>query len=164
MGGNLSWVYFSARQYDRALEQGTKTYELDTNFLTARWNLSNAYIGKGMYAEAIAINEKALQTDPTSQFALHSVGYAYAKSGRRHEAEEVIRRFKDIAKTQIVISYWIANIYASLGDKDKAFAELKNSFAEHDFYLHRLKVDPFWDPLRDDPRFTEMLKRLNLAE
>ena len=164
MGGNLSWVYFSARQYDRALEQGKKTYDLDTNFLTARWNLSNAYIGKGMYAEAIAINEKALQTDPTSQFALHSVGYAYAKSGRRHEAEEVIRRFKDIAKTQIVILYWIANIYASLGDRDKAFAELENSFAEHDFYLHRLKVDPFWDPLRDDPRFTEMLKRLNLDE
>ena len=164
MGGNLSWVYFSARQYDRALEQGKKTYELDTNFLTGRWNVSNAYIGKGMYAEAISINEKALQTDPTSQFVLHSVGYAYAKSGRRHEAEEVIRRFKDLAKTHYVISYWIANIYASLGDRDKAFAELENSFTEHDFYLHRLNVDPFWDPVRDDPRFKEMLKRLNLAE
>ena len=164
MGGNLSWVYFSARQYDRALEQGKKTYELDTNFVTARWNVSSAYIGKGMYAEAIAINEKALQTDPTSQFALHSVGYAYAKSGRRHEAKEVIKRFKEIAKSQYTVSYWIATIYAALDDKDKAFAELENSFAEHDFYLHRLKVDPFWDPLRQDPRFREMLKRLNLPE
>ena len=164
MGGNLSWAYFSARQYDRALEQGKKTYELDTNFLTARWNLSNAYIGKGMYEEAIAINENALQTDPTSQFALHSVGYAYAKSGRRHQAEEVIKRIKDIAKTRYVISYWIASIYAALGDKDNALAELETSFSEHDFYLHRLKVDPFWDPLRDDPRFKDLLKRLNLAE
>ena len=164
MGGNLSWIYFSARQYDRALEQGKKTYELDTNFVTARWNVSNAYIGKGMYTEAIAINEKALQTDPTSQFALHSVGYAYARSGRRQEAEEVIKRFREIAKSQYTVSYWIATIYAALDDKDKAFAELENSLAEHDFYLHRLKVDPFWDPLREDPRFKEMLKRLNLSE
>jgi hypothetical protein len=63
-----------------------------------------------------------------------------------------------------LISYWIANIYAALGDKDKALAELESSFAERDFYLHRLKVDPFWDPLRDDPRLKEMLKRLNLPE
>ena len=111
-----------------------------------------------------AINEKALQTDPTNQFVLHAVGYCLRKIRSPDEAEEVIKRFKDIAKTQYVISYWIASIYAALGDKDKAFAELENSFAERDFYLHRLKVDPFWDPLRDDPRFKEMLKRLNLPE
>jgi len=164
MWGNLSWAYFAARQFYRALDQGRKTYELDTNFVTARWNVSNAYISKGMYSEAIAINEKALLTDPTNQFALHSVGYAYAKSGRRNEAEEVIREFKEIAKSQYVVSYWIASIYAALGDKDKAFAELNNSLTDHDFYLHRLKVDAFWDPLRDDPRFNELLKRLNLPE
>ncbi len=164
MGGNLSWAYFSARRYDQSLEQGKKTYELDTNFVTARWNVSNAYIGKGMYAEAIAINEKALQTDPANQFVLHSMGYAYAKSGRRNDADEIIKRFKEIAKTQYVISYWVASIHAALGDKDKAFAELENAFSERDFYLHRLKVDAFWDPLRDDSRFKEMLKRLNLPE
>ncbi len=163
-GGNLAWVYFSARQYDRALEQGKKTYELDTNFVTARSNLSYAYAGKGLYAESIELNEKALRTDPTNQFVLHALGYAYARSGRRSDAEEVIKTFKDIAKTQYVISYWPAIIYAALSEKEKAFAELENSFAERDFYLHRLKVDPFCDPLRDDPRFKEMLKRLNLPE
>ena len=90
--------------------------------------------------------------------------YAYAKSGRRHEAEELINRFRDIAKTQYVMSYRIANIYAALGDKDKAFAELEKAFVDHDWELHRLKVDPLMDPLRDDPRFKEMLKRLNLPE
>ncbi len=164
MGGNLSWAYFSARRYDQSLEQGKKTYELDTNFVTARWNVSNAYIGKGMYAEAIAINEKALQTDPANQFVLHSLGYAYAKSGRRNDADEVIKRFKEIANTQYVISYWVASIYAALGDKNKAFAELETAFSERDFYLHRLRVDGFWDPLRDDPRFKDMLRRLNLPE
>jgi len=62
------------------------------------------------------------------------------------------------------VTYWIASIHAALGNKDKAFAELEKSFAEQDFYLHRFKVDPYWDPLRDDQRYKEMLKRLNLPE
>ncbi|MFN2394002.1 MAG: hypothetical protein ABR566_18835 [Pyrinomonadaceae bacterium] len=95
---------------------------------------------------------------------LRVAGYAYAKSGRRQEAEEVIKRFKDLAKTQYVMSYFVANIYAALGDKEKAFAELEKAFAERDWELHRLKVDPLMDSLRDDPRFKEMLKRLNLPE
>jgi len=110
----------------------------------------------------LALSEKNLEADPTNQFMLQAAGYAYAKSGRRREAEEVIKRFKDIAKTQYVMSYWIASIYAALGDKDKALAELEDAYAGRDWYLHRLKVDPFWDPLRDDPRFKDMLKRLNL--
>ena len=73
-------------------------------------------------------------------------------------------KFNDITKTQYVIGYWTASIYAALGDKDKAFAELEDSYVEHDFYMHRLKVDPFWDPLRDDPRYKDLLKRLNLPE
>ena len=117
-----------------------------------------------MYAEAIAISEKSLQTDPTNQIFLRFAGYAYAKSARRHEAEEMIIKFKDIAKTQYVMSYRVANIYAALGDKDKAFTELEKSFAERDWELHRLKVDPLMDPLRDDPRFKSMLKRMNLPE
>jgi tetratricopeptide (TPR) repeat protein len=160
----LAWVYQSARQYDRALEQGRKTYELEPSFLTARWNFSQAYMVKGMYAEATALSEKTLEAYPTNQFMLQAAGYAYAKSGRRREAEGIIERFKNIAKSQYVMSYWAASIYAALSDKDKAFAELENAFAGRDWYLHRLKVDPFWDSLHDDPRFKQMLKRLNLPE
>ena len=162
MGGNFAWIYFAARQNDQALEQGKKTYELEPSFLTARWNLSQDYVAKGMYAEAIALSSQSLQTDPTNQLMLQSLGHAYARSGKRQDAEEVINRLKDIAKTRYVISYFIASIYAALGEKDKAFAELENSFAQHDFYLHRLKVDQFWDPLRDDPRFEALLKRIGL--
>jgi len=163
-GSVLSWAYFAARQYDRALDQAQKIFELEANFPLGRRMLSQAYSSKGMYAEAIALNEKSLQTDPTNQLFLRFAGYAYAKSGRRREAEEMIKRFKDIAKTRYVMSYYVASIYAALGDKDKAFAELENSFAEHDWELHRLKVDPLMDPLRDDPRFKWMLKRMNLPE
>ena len=76
----------------------------------------------------------------------------------------MIRRLKDIGKTQYVVSYYVASIYAALGDNDKAFAELETSFAERDWELYRLKVDPLMDPLRDDPRYKDLLKRLNLPE
>ncbi|HLE62949.1 MAG TPA: hypothetical protein VI750_07415 [Pyrinomonadaceae bacterium] len=163
-GANLSGIYFYGRQNDRAFDQAKQIYDLEPNFVLGRWALNQAYLAKGMYAEAIALNEQSLQTDPTNQVFLRFAGYAYAKSARRHEAEEIINRFRDIAKTQYVMSYRIAHIYAALGDKDKAFAELEKAFVEHDWELHRLKIDPFMDPLRDGPRFKEMLKRLNLPE
>ena len=74
-----------------------------------------------MYAEAISLNEQWLQTEPTNQFALRDAGIAYAKSGRRDKAEEMISRFLEIAKTQYVPTCRLAAIYAALGDKEKAF-------------------------------------------
>jgi tetratricopeptide (TPR) repeat protein len=159
---NLAQAYMFAGQNDLALEQARKTYELEPDFPVGRFALGLAYITNGMHAEAIALSEKALLSDPTSQSMLRIAGYSYAKSGRRREAEEIIKRFKDLAKTQYVISYFVANIYAALGDKNEAFAELEKAFAERDWELHRLKVYPLMDSLRDDPRFKEMLKRLNL--
>jgi TolB-like protein/Tfp pilus assembly protein PilF len=161
---NLSWVYFSARQYDRALDQARKIHDLEPNHTLGRWSLCQVLIGKGSYAEAIALSEYALQTDPESQTMLLIAGYAYAKSGRRDAAKNVIAKYKDLAETQYVSSYNIACLYAALGDKDKAFAELGRAFAEHAWDLHRLKVDPFMDPLRDDPRFADLEKRIGLGQ
>ncbi|MEO5896454.1 MAG: hypothetical protein ABIS06_12195 [Vicinamibacterales bacterium] len=117
-----------------------------------------------MYADAIALNEDSLRTDPTNQLFLRFAGYAYAKSGRRRESETIIDRIRALSKTQYVMSYRVANIYAALGDKEKAFAELERAFENHDWELFRLKVDPLMDSLRDDPRFNDLLKRMNLPE
>ena len=76
------------------------------------------------------------------------------------EAENIIERFREIAKTQYVMSYHLALIYSTLGDKDKAIAELENAFNEHDYLLPRIKVEPFLDPLHTDPRFKELIKRM----
>ena len=64
----------------------------------------------------------------------------------------------------MLLKRFVSNIYAALGDKDKALAELEKAFAERDWELHGLKVDPLMDSLRDEPRFKEMLKRLNLPQ
>ena len=163
-GANLSGMYFHGRQYDRALVEAKQVFDLDPNFIVGRWALSQAYIVKGRYDEAIALNEQALQSEPTNQVFLRFAGLAHAKAGHRKEAEEIIRRFNELGKTQYVMSYYLAMIYAALGEKDKAFGELEKAFTEHDYFLVRLKVEPFFDPIRDDPRFKEMLRRLNLPE
>jgi hypothetical protein len=71
---------------------------------------------------------------------------------------------KDLEKSTYVVHYWLAVSYAAMGEKDAAFAEMEKSYQARDWFLPRLKVDPFMDPLRDDPRFAAMLKRLNLPE
>ena len=164
MGANLAWLYLFARQNDKALEQGKKVYDMEPAFPVGRWMLGESYALNGMYPESIEINEQTLKTNPANQSALRNLGYAYIKSGGRREAEEVLQRFKDLRKTEYVLSYRVASLYAALGDKDAAFAELDRAFDERDWQLQRIKVDPFMDPLRDDPRFNDLLKRMNLAQ
>ena len=164
IGAVLAGAYSNARQNDLALEQAQKIYNLEPGHPTIRFWLGSVYIANGMYAETIAFGEQALNRDPTNQDALYITGYAYGKSGQRNEAEEIIKKFKEIGKTQYVVSYYVASIYAALGDKDKSFAELEKAFAEGDSELPRLKVDPLMILLRNDPRFKDLLKRMNLPE
>ena len=158
----LSYLY--AWQTENALEQGKKTYDLEPNFRFGRQYLGYTYITIGRYDDAIAVAEKALKLSPQSQEDLVVVGIAYAKSGRKLEAQQYLDRFKELAKTRYVRTVYTAGIYAALGDKDKAFAELERSFEDKDCFLPRIKLDPFMDPLRDDPRFKDLLKRMNLPE
>ncbi len=164
MGANLAWLYMFSRQNDKALEQAKKIYEMEPTFPVGRWMLGEGYVMSGMYQESLALNEPILQADPTSQYTLRNVGVAYAKLGRTHDAEQIVQRYKELRKTQYVLSYRFATVYAALGDRDAAFAELDRAFDERDWQLQRIKVDPFMDPLRDDPRYKAMLKRMNLPD
>jgi TolB-like protein/Tfp pilus assembly protein PilF len=161
---NLTLVYLRAGQKQKALELAKRTHDLDPNFVTGRLALGAAYISNGMYDEAIRLSERLLQAEPTNQWMLWIGGYAYAKSGRRPEADEIVDRLKEIAKTQYGVSYYSASIYAALGEKDKAFVELENSFEQRDWWAMRMKSDSLMDSLRDDARFHALVKRLNLPE
>ena len=164
MGGTLAWAYLITGQKDKGLEQARKTYELDPNHPIGRWIVNQASTEVGMYDAAISIAEQWLQTDPTNQFALRDAGVAYAKAGRRDKAEEMIGRFRDLATKQYVPTCRIAAIYGALGEKDKAFEELTKAFEMRDWEVFRANVDTYWTPLRDDPRFAALVKRLNLPE
>jgi len=160
-GAHFAAVYMYAQQFDAALEQARKTFDLDPTFVIGKSWLCFTLNAKGMYAESLAISEKTPQTD---SLLFPQASYAYAKTGRRQQAEEVIKKWREIEKSEYVLNYWIGVIYAALGEKDAAFAELEKAYQARDFFFHRLKVDPFMDPLRDDPRYKELLKRLNLPE
>ena len=116
---------------------------------------------KGMYPESLAIAERSLDSDMPF---LADAGFAFAKTGQRDKALAVIQRWKEGEKTKYVMNYWVAVTYAALGDKDGAFGELEKAYQNHDWFLQRLKVDPFMDPLRDDPRFDAIVKRLNYPQ
>jgi tetratricopeptide (TPR) repeat protein len=160
-GANFAGVYMYARQFDRAVEQAKKTYDLDHTFFGGQNWLCHTYNARGMYAESLSISEK---TVGTTFPILAPMGYAYAKTGRRREAEEVISRLKELEKTKYIINYWVAASYAALGDKDAAFAELEKAYQARDWFLPRIKTDSFMDPLRDDPRFADLVKRLALPQ
>jgi TolB-like protein/Flp pilus assembly protein TadD len=164
MGGALAGAYLYAEQNGPGLEQAKKTYDLEPNHPIGRWILGQAYVQNGMYAEAIALNEQWLQTDPTNQFALREAGIAYAKAGKRDKAEEMIGRFREIAKTQYVPACRPGSIYSALGDKDKAIEELNKAFDARDWELFRMEADQYFIDVRDDPRYKEIVKRLNLPK
>jgi TolB-like protein/predicted Zn-dependent protease len=158
----LASAYIYARQYDKAVAQAQKTYDLDPGFPLARHWLGMSYVATQQYEKAISISQE-VSTDSVSRWlAIVVLGHAYAKMGRRADAEKQIAELRDLAKTRYIRPYYIASIYAALGDKDNAFAELERSFQERDVYLNRINGDPFMDPLRDDPRFKTLLQRMNL--
>ncbi len=164
MGVSVAWGYLVNGQNEKALEQARKTFDLEPNHPLSRWMLCQALTMTERYDEALSISEKWLQEEPNNQFAIRDAGFAYAKAGRRDKAEQMIDRFRELTKTQYVPSYRVAAIYGAIGEKDKAFAELEKAFEAKDWELFRLKIETYMRPLRDDPRFAAMVKRLNLPE
>jgi serine/threonine-protein kinase len=161
----LTSAYIYDRKYDKALVQARSAYDLDPNFPMGRVWLGFALIENGKDDEAISAISAMGPVSPESPpgfMAVVVLAYAYAKQGKRAEAELQITRLRDQAKTHYIRVYFLAAIYAALGDKDKAFAALEEAFAEKDCFLGRIAIDPAMDPLRDDPRFKSLLKRMNL--
>jgi TolB-like protein/Tfp pilus assembly protein PilF len=161
-GANYAAVLMYAGRFDEALEQAKKTNELDPTHVGGLAWLAHAYNAKGLFDESLALSQKL--ENVTSYQARAQRGISYALSGQRGNALSVVNEWKEVEKTGYTMIYWLAATYALLGDKDAAFAELEKSYRARDWFLQRLKTDPFMEPLRGDPRYTEMLKRLNLPE
>jgi eukaryotic-like serine/threonine-protein kinase len=160
----LGFGFYLARQYDQAIEQDRKGLELDPNFIGAHSNLGYAYVQKSMYKEGIAELEKESVISPgSSTFGLSGLGYAYAVTGRRDEAQKVLDHLNQLSKQKYVPALDMVRIYAGLGEKDKAFEWLKKGYEERSIAVFSdIPLDPVYDPLRSDPRFADLLRRMNL--
>ena len=131
---------------------------MDPNFRVAHWRLGEAYERKGLYPEAIAELRKTLEL--ADDLAVSWLGHAYAVSGQRDEALKVIAQLK--SRPKVRCAYYVALIYTGLGDRDQAFAWLQKAFETKEGSMAVIQAEPMLDDLRSDPRYAELVKRMNL--
>jgi tetratricopeptide (TPR) repeat protein len=156
-------AFFWAHQYDQAIEELRKPLEMDRNFWVARLFLGRAYEQKRMYPEAIAELQNAREHSKVSSEIISMLGHVYAVSGRRSEAQQVLDELNELSKQRYVQPYHIAMVYTGLGKKDQAFGWLEKAYEDRNQFLILLNVEPNFDSLRSDPRFAQLLRRMNLA-
>lgn len=164
INANIGWLYYFARQYDPALEQLQKTLEMEPSFLSTHVKIGWVYEQKRMYPEAVAEFQKALALAGDEVNVMALFGNAYALQGEKAKARKIINELIGQSKNRYVSPYWIAIIYASLGEKDQAFKWLENAFQERSGGVVWLKVEPKLDPLRSDPRFKSLESQLGFDE
>jgi len=160
--GDLALNYAQVGRYDQAIEQAQKTIEMDQNWWFGHMALGLALERKKQFPEAVAELEKARSVD-NNPYLLGYLGYVYAAAGEKAKALKVLDELKELSKQRYVPTYSIAVIYAGLNEKDQAFEWLERAYEAHSS-IALLKVDTTLDNLRPDPRYKEMLKRLNLPE
>lgn len=158
MGATL---YFAGR-YDEAIEQCRRTLEMDPNFAVAHWHLGLAYEQTEMFADAIAEFQRAAALSGGSPLLKASLGHAYAKANRKHEASRILTELNELAERRYVSSYERAAITLALGDEKQSFELLERACEEHSFHMVYLKVWPQFRVIRSDPRFQKLVKRLGL--
>ncbi len=163
---DLGYLYLFARRYDESIAQFNKAIELDPNVPYFHAQRGWAYARKGMYAQAIAehvrMGTQAYKVSAENGAVASSLGWIYALAGRRNEAVGIIQEFKELTSRAYVDFYAFAVIYAGLGDKDRAFESLEKGYEEHSASMPYLKVDIYWDNLRSDPRYQDLLRRIGL--
>jgi TolB-like protein/Tfp pilus assembly protein PilF len=160
MNMHLGWVQMMARRYDAAIDQFKKALELDPNYEWVRVLLAWSYTLNGQYPEAFAEYKTMGEYGKNNNAA----GFLYAVSGRRNEALRVIERMRRLSEQTYVDPYMMAVPYAGLGDRDNAIRLLTKAYEEHSAEMPQLKAEPFFDPLRSDPRFQELVRRMNYPE
>ena len=164
INADTSWIYFSARRYDEAEAQVRKTLEIGPQFFLAHYYLGEVLQFKAHLSEAIAEFQKAfeLNNDP---YSLAMLGQAYGRNGQRDEAQKILARLNEEAKSHYVAPYALALVQIGLGDKDRAIEELDHAYREQETnYLFGIKVDPMLDDLRGDPRFEALVRRVTAAK
>ncbi len=153
---------YHARRNDEAVVQLQKTLELDRNFWIAHLFLGKALLDRKQYPEAIAEFTKARDFSRGNSEAISMIAYAWTRAGDTAKARTLLDEFLALSSKRYVPPYNIAVVYLGLGDLDESFASLEKAYVDHDVRLSFLKVDPKWDPVRSDPRFVSILKRIGL--
>jgi tetratricopeptide (TPR) repeat protein len=153
---------YSARRYDEAAAECRKTIDLHPDFAVAHWYLGRVHLQERRLPEALEELQQAVASSGESPLMKGSLGVGQALAGRRSAAEATLAELRALRATSYASALDLAQVHAALGDREEAFRWLDEAAAERSFHLVYLKVWPELDPLRSDPRFEALVRRLGL--
>lgn len=160
---NLGWLLYLGRRYEDAILQYQKTIDLDDGFALAHRRLAQTYQQVQRYSDAAAEFRKAWALSGDDDVELLTArGHFYATVGDIAKLQEILKQLEEFAKSRYVPSYLIARIYLGLGERDRAFELLEKALDERYGYLAYLNVEPMFDIVKDDPRFSDLAHRVGL--
>lgn len=162
-GTDLGEALFFARRYDEAIGELRGELAMQGDSASALWYLGFSLIAKGQPDDAIPELEKAVSITNRSPGVIGVLITAYARAGRREDALSLLDELKRRRQKGYVPAGAFVNAYLGLGDKEQAFAWLERAYQEQSNILQFLKVHPYFDPLREDPRFKDLLHRVWLG-
>lgn len=163
INANVGFILYVARKYDEAIGPIQRTLELDPRFYLAYQYLGYVYEQQKLYDKSIAALQKALMIAPESMTLKSELARAYAIAGKTEDSRKILTELQQTSSDIYVSPFDIAMIYIGLGDKDLALQWLEKAYQEHSDQIAYLKMDPRLDPLRSDPRFKDLLRRIRLA-
>ena len=160
---NVTRMYQLQNNHDAAIKNTLKVIELDPNFDAAYDFLGQSYLKQGWNAEAIANLEKAVELSNRASVDLYDLGYGYAVTGKRAEANAILKELEEKYARKESLGRYSAGVYAGLGDKDRAFEWLEKEFQAKG-ELGNIRWAIPYETLREDLRYKDLLKRMNLPE
>jgi TolB-like protein/DNA-binding winged helix-turn-helix (wHTH) protein/Flp pilus assembly protein TadD len=161
-GHTIGWTLFNARRYDEAIREFRDVLAVRPDDRLPLWPLGWALICNHQAEEAIPELEKAVSVTDSSPGVISALIWAYAHAGRRADALQLLSELKKRQQTGYVPAGAFANAYLGLGDNDEAFAWFERAYEEQSNILIYIKVFPLFDPLRGDPRFQDLVRRVGL--
>jgi DNA-binding winged helix-turn-helix (wHTH) protein/TolB-like protein/Tfp pilus assembly protein PilF len=160
---DLSRAYYHAHQYDQAIETYMKVLELDPQYHQLNSWLELAYAQKGLYDQAIEARSKALNRLNVDPEKIASMKDIYARSGWKGYWQKELESAVAKGPNSPLFNYFVARIYARLGQNEQALTHLEKAYEERLDHMVLLKVDPVFDPLRSDPRFADLIRRMGFT-
>jgi TolB-like protein/Tfp pilus assembly protein PilF len=160
---NIAWILFQSHRFDEAIQETRSRLEVRPDDAPAMIDLGFALVANNQPADAIPVLEKAIALSGGSPAATGVLIRAYAHAGRRSDALRLLADLHARRKIGYVPSAAFVNAYLGLGDNDQAFAWLEEAYKEQSNILQFIKVHPFFDAIRNDPRFASLTRRVGLA-
>ena len=161
-GGSVSWILFQSHRFDDAIREASSALAIQPDNVATLTCLGFALIADNKPADAIPILEKAVSLSG-SPAATGILIRAYAHAGRRSDALQLLVELKQRRKAGYIPAAAFVNAYLGLGDNEQAFYWLEQAYKEQSNILQFLKTHPYFDPIRSDPRFADLVRRVGLA-